>query len=288
MSFDAGGDDGPILAVAIEQGRLGAGLVDRTGEVLVRDRITTPSREIWRALEGLVRRVMAAAPTEFGPARIAGVSCDGPIDQQAGAVSPPVVGPWSNFPLRERLEDLTGLPVVLDTVGGAATEAERWLGAARGLSSYLYAIVDKTVESGCVMDGVRLRGALGNAGSIAHVNVEPDGRPCWCGAAGCLTAYVSSTAIEAEMNRPLRRATEPIVELTGIMLGRAIASMAAIIDVTTFFVSGTVIDSFGDAMLDTARREIAERSKLPTLADLRIVEPDHGIPPLVAAAALAR
>ncbi|MGI9644355.1 MAG: ROK family protein [Ilumatobacteraceae bacterium] len=288
MSFDAGGDDGPILAVAIEQGRLGAGIVDRTGEVYVRDRITTPTREVWRALEGLIRRVMAAAPIEFGPARIAGVSCDGPIDQPAGAVSPPVVGPWASFPLRDRLEDLTGLPVVLDTAGAAATEAERWLGAARGMASYVYVIVDRTVESGCVMDGVRLRGALGNAGSIAHVNVEPGGRPCWCGAEGCLTAYVSSRAIEAEMNRPLRRATEPIIELTGIMLGRAIASVAAIVDVTTFFVAGTVIDSFGDTMLEIARREVAERSRLPTLAELRIIEPDHGIPPLVAAAALAR
>lgn len=274
--------------MAIEQGRLVAGIVDRTGEVLLRDRISTPSRDVWRALEQLVRRVVAAAPTELGTPQIAGVSCDGPIDQRAGAVSPPIVGPWSNFPLRDRLEELTGIPVVLDTAGGALTEAERWLGAAIGLSSYVNVIVDRTVESACVIDGVRLRGAHGNAGSIAHVNVEPGGRPCWCGASGCLTAYVSSTAIEAEMNRPLRRATEPVVELTGIMLGRAIASMAAVVDVTTFFVSGTVIDAFGDPMLAVARREITERSRLPTLGELRVVEPDHGIPPLVAAAALAR
>ncbi len=288
MSFDRVDADGPILAVAIEQGRLVAGLVDRTGEVLVRDRISTPARDVWRALEQLIGRVMAAAPGELGAPTIAGVSCDGPIDQRAGSVSPPVIGAWSNFPLRDRVEELTGIPVVLDSTGGAAAEAERWLGAAVGLATYVNVLVDRSVESACVIDGVRLRGAHGNAGSIAHINVEPDGRPCWCGASGCLTAYVSSTSIESEMNRPLRRATDSIVERTGIMLGRAIASMAAMVDVTTFFVSGSVIDSFGDRLMATARREIGERSRLPTLAALRVEEPDHGIAPLVAAAALAR
>jgi len=288
VSFDQKSGDGPILAVAIEQGRLVAGLVDRSGDVLVRDRISTPSRDVWRALEQLIGRVTAAAPAELGPPTIAGVSCDGPIDQRSGSVSPPVIGPWSSFPLRDRLEDLAGIPVVLDSTGGAAAEAERWLGAAIGLATYFKVLVDRSVESACVIDGVRLRGAHGNAGSIAHIIVEPDGRPCWCGAAGCLTTYVSSTSIEAEMSRPLRRATESIVDRTGIMLGRAIVSMAAMLDVTTFFVSGNVIDSMGDQLMAATRREIRERARLPTLAALRIEEPDHGTAPLVAAASLAR
>lgn len=281
-------DGGPILAVAIERSRLVAGLVDAAGEVLVRDRISTPSREVWRTLERLIGRVMAAAPAELGRPTIAGVSCDGPIDQRSGAVSPPVIGPWSNFPLRDRLQELAGIPVVLDTTGAAAADAERWLGAAVELPTFVNVLFDRSIESACVIDGIRLRGARGNAGSIAHVMVEPGGRPCWCGVAGCLSAYASSVSIEAEMNRPLRRATDSIVERTGIMVGRAIASFAAIVDVTTFIVSGTVIDGLGDRLLATARREIAERARLPMLGGLRIVEPDHVIPPLVAAAALAR
>lgn len=288
MSLEPSPDRGPILAVAIEPGRLVAGLVDRAGDVLVRDRISTPARDVWRALEQLVLRVMAAAPPDLGPPAIAGVSCEGPVDQRSGAVSPNVIGPWSNFPLRTRLEELTGIPVVLDSAGGAAAEAERWLGAAVGIASYVNVVVDRAVDSACVIDGVRLRGAHGNAGSIAHVLVEPDGMPCWCGAAGCLSAYVSSTSIEAEMNRPLRRATDSIVDRTGIMLGRAVASMAAMVDVTTFFVSGVVIDTFGDRLMAAIGRELGERARLPTLGALRVAEPGHGIPALVAAASLAR
>lgn len=276
-----------VLAVAIEPSRLAAGLVDANGEVLLRDRITTPARDVWRALERLIRRVIAAAPDGLGSPQAVGVSCAGPIDVQAGSVSPPLVPAWTNFPLLEHMERLTGRPVELDSAGGAATEAERWIGEAAGMANYLTVQVGKTAESGCVIDGVRLSGALGNAASIAHINVEPEGRPCWCGANGCLEAYVSSRSIEAEINRPLGRATAPIVERTGIMLGRAIASMTAILDVSTVFVSGNVIDVLGDALLEATHREVEARSRLLSLSDLKLIEPHEQISPLVAAASLA-
>lgn len=276
-----------VLAVAIEPSRLAAGLVDERGEVLLRDRVTTPTRDVWRTLERLIRRVIAAAPEGLGSPTAVGVSCAGPIDIQAGSVSPPGVPAWTNFPLREHLERLTGRPVELDSAGGAATEAERWLGEAVGVGSYLSIQIGATAASACVIDGVRLSGSHGNAGAIAHINVEPNGKLCSCGAHGCLEAYVSSTAIEAEFNRPLGRSTTPIVERTGIMLGRAIASMAATLDVRTVFVSGNVIDVLGDPMLEAMHRELTDRSRLLSLAGLRVIEPHEQIAPLVAAAALA-
>ena len=138
-----------------------------------------------------------------------------------------------------------------------------------------------------VIDGVRLRGAHGNAGSLAHVAVEPGGALCTCGASGCLSAYASTTALEAEMNRPMRRATPSMIDRTGIMLGRAIASAAAAFDVTTVFVGGAVIDTFGDPVLNSLRRELALRSRLTHLADLRVVELSGFGQPLVAAASVA-
>ncbi len=279
-------DGGHALAVAIEPTRLAAGLVDSDGGILVRDRISTPTHEVWRNLEQLVRRVIAAAPEGVGAPHAVGVSCAGPVDTRAGTVSPPLVPSWTAFSIRDHLEALTGLPVELDTLGGAATEAERWLGEAAGVSSYLTVQLDATVESGCVIDGVRLSGAHGNAASIAHIQVEPGGKPCRCGASGCLETYVSSTALEAELNRPLGRATVPVIERTGIMLGRAVASITATLDVTTVFVSGNVIDVLGDPLIQAFRNELTLRSKLPNLAGLRIIEPHERIVSLVAAGAL--
>ena len=275
-----------VLAVVVDPGRLAAGIVDQRGEVLVRDRIGTPTREVWRALEQLVRRVLAARPDEVPAPSAVAVSCAGPIDEPAGSVSPEALPAWSGFPLRRHVEELTGLPVVLGTLAGAVAEGELRYGDTLSTTSFFTLVLDRTIESACVIDGVRLRGAHGNAGSIAHLTVDPSGHACSCGAIGCLAAFASASALEAEMNRALRRATPSIVERTGIMVGRAIASSAAAFDVSTFVLSGVVVDTFGDAMLDTMRREIAARLRLPHLAGLQVVEPSGFVQPLVGAAAL--
>lgn len=276
-----------VLAVVVEPGRLSAGLVDGRGEVIVRDRVGTPTREVWRALEQLVGRVLAARPDELGAPTAVGVSCPGPIDLAAGSVSPMSLPGWSAFPLREHLAELTQLPVSLDTSAGALAEGERRFGDTTDATSFVTLLLDQEVESACVIDGVRLRGAHGNAGSLTHVAVDPLGPACACGAAGCLRAYAAQPVLEAELNRPLRRATASIVERTGIMVGRAIASTAAVFDVTTFLVAGTVVDTFGDVMLATVRREAAARCRLDHLLGLEVLEPSGYLSPLAASAAVA-
>jgi glucokinase len=275
-----------VLSVVVDPGRLAAGIVDSLGEILVRDRVGTPGREVWRSLEQLVRRVLAARPEDVPAPTAVGVSCAGPVDLPAGAVSPMLLPAWAGFPLRERLEDLTGLPTRLDSLGGAAINAERWVGEAVDTPSCVLLLLDQTIESACVVDGIRLHGAHGNAGSIAHLDVDPGGLRCPCGAEGCLTVYATTTALEAEMNRPLRRATPSIIERTGIMAGRAIASTSAVLDVTTFLLGGSVVDAFGDPFLDALRRELALRSRLSHLDGLRVVELSGFAQPLVAAASV--
>ena len=275
-----------MLAVVVDPGRLAAGVVGPTGEVLVRDRIGTPGREVWRALEQLVLRVLAARPDEVRAPAIVAVSCAGPIDQPAGAVSPAALPAWSGFPLRRHLEELTGLPVVLDTLAAAAAEGELRYSDSITTSSFFTLVLDRTIESACVIDGRRLSGAHGNAGSLAHLVVDPGGQSCSCGAAGCLAAFAAASALELEMNRPLRRATPSIIERTGIMVGRAIASAAAAFDVSTFLLSGTVVDTFGDPMFDALHRELRARLRLAHLAQLQVIEPSGFVQPLVAAAAL--
>jgi glucokinase len=275
-----------VLAVVVDPDRLAAGIVDGRGEVLVRDRIGTPTREVWRALEQLVLRVMAARPDEVAKPSAVAVSCAGPIDTPAGAVSPESLPAWSGFPLRRHVEELTGLPVVLDTLAGAVAVGELRHGDTLTTSSFFTLVLDRTIESACIIDGVRLGGAHGNAGSIAHITVDPGGPQCACGASGCLAVFASASALEAEMNRPLRRATQSIIERTGIMVGRAIASSAAVFDVSTYLLSGVVVDTFGDAMLDATRREIAARLRLSHLAGLQVIEPSGFVQPLISAAAL--
>ena len=72
------------------------------------------------------------------------------------------------------------------------------------------------------------------------------------------------------------------------MVGRAIATAAALLDVTTVYFSGVLVDVFGDPLVESMRRELAARSRLPALSALRTVESLGSASSLVAAAALTR
>jgi glucokinase len=278
-----------VLAVDVGAERLSAALVGAHGEIILRDRVTTPSRDVWSALERLIRRVVAARPSNLPRPLRCGVTCDGPIDRPAGLVSPLTMPTWDGFDLRDRLHELTGLDVVLETRGNGRALAERWVGghALPDADNLLVVIASESVDGGIIADGKLVRGRLGNAGNIGHVTVEPAGLECRCGSRGCLAAYVSSTSLEAETNRPVRRVPEAIIERTGIMIGRAISSVAAAFDTRLALVGGTVPAAFGQPVIEAIEREVHNRSRLSHLDGLRVsaVSLGHGGTLLSAAAA---
>lgn len=276
------------LAIDIGASRLAAGVVDAGGAVLVRDRVATPARHVWISLVRLIGRVLAAAPDDAEPTAC-GVSCSGPIDRETGAFTPAQVSAWAGFPLRAELEATTGLPVAIDQPGRALAAAECWCGVGRRMGNFVTVVVGDTVDAGIVADGRLLDGRTGAVGQIGHLTVEPEGRQCICGALGCLDAYASSSAIETETNRPLARTPEAIIERAGVMLARAIASLAAMTDPEAVLIAGHVPSVYGAPLFAAIDRELEQRIRLTHLAGLRVV-PFEGGPgaSLVAAAAVAR
>jgi glucokinase len=281
-----------FLALDLGASRLAAGIVDRDGEIAVRDRVATPARNVWPVVTQLVGRVLAANPGEVEPT-IVGVTCPGPIDRGTGAMKPVGMPTWHDFPIRRELSAMTGLAVEIDTPGRALALAELWRGEAAALPSseqhFATMVLADDVDGGFVSGGRLAQGLTGNLGQFGHLVVEPDGAPCACRAAGCLTMYAGARAIEASTNRELRRTPAAIVERTGIMVARACASIAAMLDVTEVVLGGVVPSVFGDPFFEALGRELEQRSGLGHLARLRVrgVSPGR-IGPLVAAAAVAR
>jgi len=278
--------DGPYLAIDIGGTKLAAAIVDETGTVLVRDRIATPAREVWPAVARLVKRVVAASPT--APASC-GVGCGGPMSPLDATVSPLHIPSWRGFPLRTSVEELTGLPTALDNDAKALALGEAWCGAALGVDDLIGVVVGTGVGGGIISRGRLLHGRLGNAGHIGHVVVEPDGRPCKCGGFGCLEAYCSGPSIEEDTGRPPQRAPHAIIERTGTLLGRALASVGALVDLRLAVVGGSVALGFGETFFAAAQRELDTRAKLGFISGFRVVPAALAqSAPLVGAAALAR
>lgn len=276
------------LAVDVGGTKLAAGVVDLSGTLILRDRVPTPQRNVWVALERLVMRVRAAA----GAVNLVacGVGCGGPMSDRLGLVSPLHIPEWKNFPLRDRLADFTGLPTFVDNDAKALALAEGWRGRAIGLNDYVAMVVSTGVGGGIVSGGRLLHGRLGNAGHIGHVVVVPDGRECHCGGRGCLEAYASGRAIAAETGRPPETSVPSIVvERTGILVGRALAAVMVAVDLRHAFIGGSVAIGFGEPFFRAANEELDRRLGLSFVKGARVEQVQLGAAgPLIGAAAVAR
>ena len=278
------------LAVDIGGTKLAAGLVDEEGTLLGPVRAPTPRSDDPEALFGvlttLVDEVVAGAP---GPDRmvVCGIGCGGPMSPGGDEVSPLNIPAWRGFPLRRRMSEHYGLTCAVDNDAKALALAEGWRGAARGARQFLAMVVSTGVGGGIVLDGRLLEGAGGNAGHIGHVVVEPDGRPCGCGGRGCLEAEASGLAIEAITGRRAADAPAAVVERAGRLVGRAVASVANLLDLQLAVVAGSVALGFGEPFFSAARAELAERARLSYARGTRIVPAGLGADgPLVGAAAV--
>lgn len=193
---------------------------------------------------------------------ICGVGTGGPMTAGGATVSPVNIPAWRGFPLHDRLCERLALPVAIDNDAKALALAEGWLGAARGIEDYLAMVVSTGVGGGIVLDGRLLDGADGNAGHIGHVIVEPDGHRCGCGARGCLEAEASGTAIAAITGRPAAEADPATIERTGRLVGRAVASVANLLDLRLAVLAGSVALGFGDAFFAAANAEVERSARL--------------------------
>ncbi|MGD0379390.1 MAG: ROK family protein [Acidimicrobiales bacterium] len=269
------------LAIDIGGTKLAAGLVNADGALLGPRRVPTPAtedpEELFAVLARLVGEVLAVSDTGSGGAGAdagvvaCGVGCGGPMDLRRGTVSPLNIPAWRDFPLRARLEEMSGQGVALDNDAKAFALAEGWTGAARGRRNFVAMVVSTGVGGGIVVDNRLLDGASGNAGHIGHVIVEPDGRPCRCGARGCLEAEASGTAIAAVTGRPPAEATPEVVARTGRLVGRAAASVVSLLDVELIVVGGSVALGFGAPFFAAANTELRARARLSFAADAQLV-----------------
>jgi glucokinase len=279
----------PVLAIDIGGTKLAAGLVDAAdGHILVRASVPTPRTDdaevVFAALAGLLDGL---GPDRAG-AELCGIGSGGPMTAGGERLTPVHIPAWRDFPLRRRMEDATGLPVHVDNDAKAVALAEGWVGAAAGVGAYIGMVVSTGIGGGIVLDGRLLDGRAGNAGHIGHVVVEPGGRPCFCGGRGCLEGEASGRAIEAVTGRPPAEAGPEVVARSGTLVGRAVASVANLLDLDLAVVAGSVALGFGPPFFAAAQAEIDALARLDFSRGTRIRPAGLGADaPLVGAAAVA-
>ena len=99
------------------------------------------------------------------------------------------------MPCVEILPQHFNVQTVSTNDGNAAALCEVVYGCAQGLRNFIMLTLGTGLGGGLILNGEIYYGADGLAGELVHIIIEPAGRKCGCGRAGCLETYVSATGI---------------------------------------------------------------------------------------------
>jgi predicted NBD/HSP70 family sugar kinase len=185
-------------------------------------RVLDPDDAVSHIAEG-INAVIAEAGVDPGGILGVGVAVPGVVEHRGDAVVHGQSVGWHAVPLEAKLRGRTGLPILVDNGAKTLGQAERWLGAARDTEHAVIVLLGIGVGTCIISNGEVYRGATSSAGEWGHTTVAVGGRPCRCGAAGCLEAYVGAGAIVSRYEQ-LKRGR------AGVSAGDLEGRIAAIID----------------------------------------------------------
>ena len=275
-----------FLAIDIGGTKLAVGVVSTSGELLSQMQTQTPASDVWGALKKLIDAQMQQSNVRL---EACGVGCGGPMTLGGETVSPLNIPDWRGFGLLSAVERATGLKTYIANDAQALVLGEVWCGSAVGISDVIGMVVSTGVGGGIVSNNRLVTGRLGNAGHIGHVIVEPDGRLCECGAYGCLEAHVSGKSIEAITGKPSEHATIEVKIEAGKLVGRALASVGALMDLQLCVIGGSVALGFGDPFFNAVQHELDRSARLQFIRGMKVLPVGlGGAAPLIGAASLAR
>ena len=275
-----------FLAIDIGGTKLAVGVVSTSGELLSQIQTQTPASDVWGALKKLIDAQMQQSNVRL---EACGVGCGGPMTLGGESVSPLNIPDWRGFGLLSAVEHATGLKTYIANDAQALVLGEVWCGSAVGISDVIGMVVSTGVGGGIVSNNKLVTGRLGNAGHIGHVIVEPDGRLCECGAHGCLEAHVSGRSIEAMTGKPSEHATAEVKIEAGKLVGRALVSVGALMDLQLCVIGGSVALGFGDPFFNAVQHELDRSARLEFIRGMKVLPVGlGGAAPLIGAASLAR
>ena len=272
--IDIGGTDSEI------------GLVGKTGECYKKAVIiTTDFPDAGDFIRECAKQINVMCGSEYSLKGIGIAAPNG--NHYKGTIDHAVNLAWKGvIPFVDMMKEHFAVPIKLTNDANAAAIGEKKFGAAKALSDFVLVTLGTGLGSGIYTGGQLLVGARGLAGEMGHMVMEEDGRMCNSGRSGCLEAYASVTGMRRTVTTLLASSNEkselrdipfskltgkaiheaakkndPIAlkayEITGKVLGRAMANVVAILDTEAIILAGGLAWS-GDLILKPAEKHMNE------------------------------
>ena len=191
---------------------------------------------------------------------------------------------WGTVAIERMLRERTSLPLSVDNGANTLGQAERWFGAARGNASSIIVLLGAGVGASIVSGPPKHDETASLPAEFGHTTVVAGGRPCVCGALGCLEAYAGADAMVArydELNARRQAANPREVEdrLVAILsagpedahaaqvidelyryLGVGLGNLVNLFTPDRIVIGGWVGHALGAPALDRLRGEIASNA----------------------------
>jgi glucokinase len=306
-----------LNAIGVDVGgtKIAAGVVTREGESL--NEVRYPSAGPRERLLSTIARAVNEVKNGF---EVGGtcLAVPGTVSTAENKIiDAPNLHEIEGVPLKDELEERTGLSTTVENDANAAAWGEYRFGAGSEATHLVFITLGTGVGGGVISHGVLLRGAQGAGGELGHITIQATGPRCGCGNHGCLEALASGTAIArharevasekpdsalgelaiermvlgedvAELAREGDEAARSVLDDTGTWLGIGLAAYVNIFNPEVIAVGGGAARA-GDLILDAARREVRLRAMSPGRDLVEIKEATLGADSgVLGAAALAR
>ncbi len=215
-----------------------------------------------------------------------GVGVPGPVEHATGRpISPPIMPGWDDFDVAGYLREEYDVPVLVDNdvnVMAVGELVSTW----KGESDLLVVKVATGIGAGIVSGGHLVRGALGAAGDIGHIQVTgAEDRLCRCGQRGCLEAVASGRGLAQTLSAQglpaeatadvvaLVKAGDPratvAVREAGRLLGGVLAACVSVLNPNRIVLGGE-LSEVGEPLLAGVREAIYGRTQPLLTRQLRI------------------
>lgn len=279
---------------------LRAAAIDRDGRIL--GKFSRPTN-LAAGPDAVVAEIVAAIGQlrgQLGAASLVGVGVGaaGFILMEQGVVtSSPNLPGFDDYPLRDRISERLGTPVILENDANAAALGEKWMGAGRDVDDLVLLTLGTGIGGGIIIGGRVLHGCVGMAAELGHMTVAPNGNPCGCGNTGCLEKHASATAVSAmaklmglgddltseqvfHLAAAGNEKARLVFQVMGQALGIALANLVNAFNFPLYLLSGGMLPAwefFAPSMFEEVRRRSYVYRHSPTRIEKAILGDEAGL-----------
>lgn len=189
-----------VGAFLFADGSLAVQIVNMRGQALFEKTSQVPGAATIEALVSNIADLIEATIGESGIARAdinrVGVALPAMIDSIDGVIHWLQTFPVTPTSVAAVIERRLGLPVAIENTSNVHARAEHWFSEHAALDTFTLFINGLGIGSARYVDGLLRTGVNGFNSEVGHIKVVfKNGRPCACGARGCLEGYASIAGV---------------------------------------------------------------------------------------------